>query len=77
MSNEVKSLTQVVREDLAALKDQAATLAAELRANISEVAEGLSMAKEVSTALRDAGAELRGALGVQTNSPPPDDPKPT
>lgn len=74
MSVEVKSLTDVVK-DITTVKEQAAFVAQQLRQNISDVTEALQMTDEVSRALREAGAELRGALGVQSNNPPPDEVK--
>jgi len=66
---EVKGLTDVVK-DIGSVKQQASQVAGELRNNIAEVQTALGLVSEVSNALKDAGAELRGALGLQTNNPP-------
>ena len=44
-----------------------------LDASIAEINDALGVADEVADALRSAGAELRGVLGTQTNTPPRDD----
>ena len=69
MATEVKGLTDVVK-DISTVKQQASSVAADLRKNMDDVQQALGLVSEVSNALKDAGAELRGALGVQTNNPP-------
>jgi ABC-type transporter Mla subunit MlaD len=69
MSGQVKGVTDVVKE-VHDLNKHAATVADEMRKNIADVKDALAMTQELSTALRDAGAELRGTLGIQTNNPP-------
>lgn len=69
MSEQVKALTDVVK-DVATVKKMAADVAVEMRQNIADVTEGLLLAKEMSGVLKDAGSELRGALGLGSNHPP-------
>lgn len=69
MAAEVQGVTDVVK-DITAIKQQASQVAGELRSNISNVKQSLGMVSEVSDALKAADAELRGALGIQTNNPP-------
>jgi ABC-type transporter Mla subunit MlaD len=68
MSGQVKGVTDVVK-DIAEINNMASTVAEELRKNLAEVKEALTMTQDVSKALRDAGAELRGVLGAHSNNP--------
>lgn len=68
---DVKQVTEVAR-DVAAVGKRAREVAGKLRSSIDEVHEALDVADGLGDALRAAGAELRGALGVQTNNPPED-----
>ena len=69
VSAEVKGLTDVVK-DISTIKEKASQVAADLRANTANTNESLDMVAELSKALKEADAELRGALGIQTNHPP-------
>jgi len=71
MSQDVKQVTDVARQ-IADVGVEARKISADLKASISEVREALGVAGEVSNALRSAGAELRGVLGLNTNNPPLD-----
>lgn len=71
MTAEVKGLTDVVK-DISSVKQQASQVAGQLRENIGNVQQSLGMVSEVSEALKAADAELRGALGIQSNNPPTD-----
>lgn len=73
MSNDVKQVADVARE-IADVGRRARAVADELRGNLAAVGEALEIAEGVSKALRDAGAELRGVLGAQTNNPPSESP---
>lgn len=69
MSDEVKAVSEVAK-DIAVVKELARSVATELRASIAEVTDHLHIAKDVSSALRAAGLELRQVLGTTTNNPP-------
>lgn len=71
MSEQVKNVSEVARE-IADVNAKAKEVAADLKTNLSAVSEALDVAKDVSLALRNAGAELRGILGIHSNNPPPD-----
>lgn len=72
MTTEVKGLTDVVK-DVAEVKNKAGRVAKRLRQNIDDVTTALDLVEKMSDALGDAGAELRGVLGTQTNNPPKDE----
>ena len=69
MSTDVRQVTDVVRE-ITEIGKRARKISDDMRASMKDVDEALGIAEEVSTALRAAGAELRGVLGAQTNNPP-------
>lgn len=68
-SGDVKQVSESARA-IAKVGEDARRVREKLEESIREVTEALGVADEVATALRSAGAELRGALGIQTNSPP-------
>lgn len=69
--HDVDQVTGLVRE-VAEVGELARRVASDLRVNLGDIREGLSAAQELSEALQTVGAELRGALGTQTNRPPRD-----
>ena len=66
---DVKQVTDVARE-IADVGKRAREVADGLKTSIGEVNEALDVAEDLTRALRQAGAELRGVLGGQTNNPP-------
>ena len=72
MSNEVKQVTEVAK-DIVELGSRARGVGKRLRQDITDTHQALDVAEDVSKALQSAAAELRGALGITTNSPPDDE----
>lgn len=72
MSAEVKSVSEVVKSTVQDVKDTALQVADRLRAKTAEAKQALGLVDQFGDELGKATAELRGLLGVQTNSPPPD-----
>lgn len=70
--NDVNQVTESARA-IAEVGAAARKVREKLDQSIADVRDALGVADEVADALRSAGAELRGALGVQTNNPPRDD----
>lgn len=70
MSEQVKNVSEVARE-IAGVSSLASDVASKLRENINNVKEALGQADAVSGALKSAGDELRGVLGILSNNPPP------
>lgn len=69
MSSDVKAVTDVAN-DVARLGERARDVADAMRQSIEDTHQALNIAESVSKSLALATAELRGALGVQTNNPP-------
>lgn len=66
---DVKDVTEAARS-IAEVGQRAREVAEDLKSSVAEVHQALDAADGVNRALKGAAAELRGALGVQTNSPP-------
>jgi hypothetical protein len=72
-STDVKQVTDSAKA-IAQVAADARRIRQKLDQSIAEVNDALGIADGVADALRSAGAELRGALGAQTNNPPEDAP---
>lgn len=71
MSRDVSQVAEVA-QDIAKLGARARKIGDRLKTDIADTHAALDIAQDVSDALRSAAADLRGVLGVQTNSPPPE-----
>jgi hypothetical protein len=72
-NSEIKGLTQIINEDVAKLRDKAAKLHGDLGSQLTAAHEALTYAEDLTSTLRDAVADLRGALGQHSNNPPKED----
>ena len=73
MSTQVKGVTEIAQQ-IHEVNKLASKVGQELKRNLEDVKEALEIADEVSTSLRNSGAELRGVLGM-TNRPPQEEDK--
>lgn len=69
-TNDVISLTQVVKEQVAELKGRTQQVRDELQANLSEARDTVEYVDGMSKQLKGAVSELKAALGQHTNGPP-------
>lgn len=71
MSRDVKQVSEIARE-VGAVGQRAREVADRLKRSVAATHEALDVADDVGKTLDQAAAELRGALGMNTNNPPTD-----
>jgi hypothetical protein len=70
--SEIKGLTDVIKEEVTKLRDEAATVKNNLHATLGEAHGVIDYVKTMEVELRKAVGDLQAALGQHSNLPPKD-----